>query len=298
MVYVYRLPNFSVKFQTKIITDEFKMPIRKVFYFISLFILSGLVFAVSAQTKRNQRPASDAKTETRVEAKTEASPEPTPPVSGKKNSRPANENSSNDIPKNDRQKLPAFVYEFSQSAFLISHIRIEHDENGKGTITFKKKDLDEEFTDPVQLSAVTLEKIKMHFDALNFLESNEDYQFEKDYSHMGNIKITMRSKDGEERTAAFNWTANADAKAIADEYRKLANQYIWMFDITVARQNQPLETPRIMKALDGYIKRDAISDPPQMIPFLKDLSEDERVPLITRNNAARLIKEIEKKKKD
>lgn len=255
-------------------------------------LVSGLVFAVSAQTKRNQRPAS------KTEAKSEATPEPTPPVSGKKNSRPANENSTNDIPKNEPGKLSAFVYEFSQPAFLISHIRIEHDENGKGTITFKKKDFDEEYTDPVQLSALTLEKLKTHFDALNFLESNENYQYEKDFSHMGEVKITRRSKDRKERTAAFNWTANADAKALMDEYRKLANQYIWMFDITVARQNQPLETPRIMKALDGYIKRDAISDPPQMIPFLKDLSEDERVPLITRNNAARLIKEIEKKKKD
>ena len=71
-----------------------------------------------------------------------------------------------------------------------------------------------------------------------------------------------------------------------------------MFDITVARENQPLETPRLMQTLDGYLKRNGISDPPQMIPFLQDLTNDERVPLITRNNAARIIKEIEKKKKD
>ena len=83
------------------------------------------------------------------------------------------------------------------------------------------------------------------------------------------MKITRRSTDGKERTAAFNWTTNADAKAIADEYRKLANQYIWMFDITVARQNQPLETPRIMKALDSYIRRDAISDPAADDPIFK-----------------------------
>ena len=194
--------------------------------------------------------------------------------------------------------MPAFVYEFTQPAFTISHIRIEHDENGKGKITFLKKDFDEEFDDPIQLSAVTMEKLKTHFDALNFLESNEDYQYEKDFSHLGSMKITMRSGSGKERTAAFNWTSNTDAKAIADEYRKIANQYIWMFDITVARENQPLETPRLMQTLDGYFKRNGISDPPQMIPFLQDLTNDERVPLITRNNAAKLIKEIEKKKKD
>ena len=161
-----------------------------------------------------------------------------------------------------------------------------------------KKDFDEEFDDPIQLSAVTLEKLKTHFDALNFLESSEDYQYEKDFSHLGSMKITMRSKEGKQRTAAFNWTSNTDAKAITDEYRKIANQYIWMFDITVARENQPLETPRLMQSLEGHLKRDGISDPPQMIPFLQDLTNDERVPLITRNNAAKLIKEIEKKKKD
>jgi hypothetical protein len=31
-----------------------------------------------------------------------------------------------------------------------------------------------------------------------------------------------------------------------------------------------------------------------MIPFLKELSDDERIPLISRNHAAKLIKQIEK----
>lgn len=269
-------------------------------FLLFCFVLCSLILAVSAQTKRNKR----AKTPTKPAVKTETNeaakpdPMPTPVNTAKKNSRPASENSSNDAAENQTNKLPAFVYEFSQPAFVISHIVIEHDESGKGKITFKKKDFEEEYDDPVQLSAATLEKLKTHFDALNFLDSTEDYQYEKDYSHLGNVKITMRSKDGKARTAAYNWTTSSDAKALMDEYRKLANQYLWMFDITVARQNQPLETPRIMKAMDGYIRRNEISDPPQMIPFLQDLSNDERVPLITRNDAANLVKQIEKKKKE
>ncbi len=264
-----------------------------------VFVLFVLVFTISAQTKRNKRTKAVSKTAVKT-AKTEKplpEPTPTPVNTAKKNLRPTTENPV-ETKKNDTQKLAAFVYEFSQPQFVISHIRIEHDDNGKGKILFLKKDFDEEFTDPILLSAVTMEKLKTHFDALNFLDSTEDYQYEKDFSHLGTVKITMRSKEGKERTAAYNWTSNEDAKAIAAEYRKLANQYLWMFDITVARQNQPLETPRMMKALDGYLRRDEISDPPQMIPFLQDLSNDERVPLITRNDAARIIKEIEKKKKD
>jgi hypothetical protein len=245
------------------------MPKRKIFNLTLLFIFLLSVPAISAQNKRNQRtkPA-DAASQTGATAESTAPAAP-----------------------------PAYVWEFFQPSFVISHILIEHDENGKGKITFKKKDLDEEFTDPIELSQTTLDKLNAHFEALNFIESDENYQFEKDYSHLGNVKITRRM-DGKERTAEFNWTTNEKARALTGEYRKIANQYIWMFDITVARQNQPLETPRIIKALDGYLKRGEISDPPQMVPFLKDLSNDERVPLITRNNAAKLVQEIEKKKKN
>lgn len=268
------------------------------------FVLFTLVLSVSAQTKSrktDKKPAQKAiqtEPQKQTERKTEQA---SPPVSSKKNSRPADEKSSgaetDENQKPTLTKTPAFSYEFSQPQFIISRIRIEHDESGKGKIKFRKKDFDEEFTDPIQLTEATLEKIKTHFETLNFLDSTENYQYEKDFSHLGTMKISMR-KDGRERTTEFNWTANADAKALADEYRKVSNQYIWMFDISVARQNQPLETPRIMKSLDSYLKRNEISDPTQMIPFLKDLSDDERIPLIARNNATRIIKEIEKKKKE
>lgn len=279
------------------------MTTNRFFRLTIAFSLVMLVFSVSAQTKKNKRASSPPKqiTQTESQKSVEADSEQTPPASSKKNSRPSEEKSSGAETSENKNsasaKMPAFSYEFSQPQFVVSHIRIEHDADGKGKITFRKKDMDDDFTDPIRLTAATLEKIKSHFEALNFLDSTENYQYEKDFSHLGTMKIAMRTS-GRSRTAELNWTANPDAKAIIDEYRKIANQYIWMFDITVARENQPLETPRIMKALDSYLKRNEISDPAQMIPFLKDLSDDERVPLITRNNAAKLIKDIEKKKKN
>ncbi|MCA1625163.1 MAG: hypothetical protein LC778_15470 [Acidobacteria bacterium] len=51
-------------------------------------------------------------------------------------------------------------------------------------------------------------------------------------------------------------------------------------------------------ALDSLVKRDEISDAPQMIPFLRELSNDERIPLIARNHASRIVKTIEKKKEE
>jgi hypothetical protein len=214
-----------------------------------------------------------------------------PQTSPKKNQK---ENSSADV----KPKAEPFdyFYEFTNKEFTVNQIVVEHDENGKGKITFSKKSYDEPVSDPVQLSAATMEKIKALFAALNFLDSTAEYQSSKyDYKHLGTAKIRFR-QNGKERAVEFNWTENKDAKALADEYRKIGNQYVWQFDMTVARENQPLEAPGLMELLDSYLKRAEISDPPQMIPLLKDLSNDERIPLIARNRAAKIIKQIEKQK--
>ena len=89
---------------------------------------------------------------------------------------------------------------------------------------------------------------------------------------------------------------STDAKNLADEYRRIGQQFVWIFDINVARENQPLEAPRLLDALDSMVERNEISDAAQMIPLLDELNNDERIPLIARNHAAKLVKQIEKKK--
>ncbi|CAN5192064.1 hypothetical protein BH20ACI1_BH20ACI1_11980 [soil metagenome] len=267
------------------------------FIFVFLIVVVFLTSSFFAQTnKRNS-----AKPTPKPTATVQPKPEETqteefsaPQSSGKKNARPTDENAKNNSGAINPTKNPSvYFYEFSQPNFLISQIRIEHDENGKGKIKFSKQNFSEEISDPIQLSAATLEKVKNAWQTLDFLDSNENYQYEKDYSHLGNMNFTVK-KDGWTRTAKFNWTENADAKALADEYRKIGNQYIWMFDIGVARENQPLESPRLLDSLDSLIKRSEISDPNQLVPFLKELSNDERIPLISRNHATRLVTQIEK----
>jgi hypothetical protein len=190
-----------------------------------------------------------------------------------------------------------YYYEFTQKDFLVRHIVIEHDENGKGKITFEKKEFEEAITDPLQLSSASMEKIKALFQTLNFVDSTESYQSaERNYAHLGTMKIRRKTEEGKERAVEFNWTENKDARALADEYRKIGQQYVWQFQIILARDNQPLEAPGLMDVLEAYLKRNEISDPPQMLPLLKELSNDERIPLMARNKAAKIIKQIEKPK--
>ncbi|MCA1625164.1 MAG: hypothetical protein LC778_15475 [Acidobacteria bacterium] len=124
--------------------------------FLFGFIFFSLILAASAQTKRNT---------TKKNVKKTAQVKPIPgeqaplnlPI--KKNDRPIIENqepsTESDTKTNNRnlnpnspsisanEIKPVYYYEFLQPNFVISQISIEHDENGKGKITFLKKGFSE-----------------------------------------------------------------------------------------------------------------------------------------------------------
>ena len=188
-----------------------------------------------------------------------------------------------------------YSYEFSQPKFYVKHIRIEHDANGRGTVTFERLNEDTAVTEPLELSPEAWARISASWQALRFLESDENYQANKQFAHLGTMRIGMERGD-RKRVAEFNWTNNSAADKIVNEYRKAADQAILVFDISIARENQPLNAPKLMELMESLLKRDGLSDPRQLLKLLQDLSTDEHVPLIARNHALRLIKQIEKKK--
>jgi hypothetical protein len=257
-----------------------------------LLILSVSIFAQNTK-KKNTKPVAKP---TPIATPTPI-PEPTPAKTNQRTETSENQNSpikkNNQRPTAKEEPKPVYFYEFSQPNFVVSKLNIEHDEQGKGKISFVKNDSGDPISDPLQLSQTSLDRLKNLFKSLNFLESNENYQSERHYAHLGVMRLKM-SKDGKEREVEFDWTLNKDAKALIDEYRKLADQYVWQFDMNIARENQPLEAPKLMDSLDEMLKRGSISDPLQILPLLKELSNDERIPLIARNHATRIIKDIEK----
>ena len=186
-----------------------------------------------------------------------------------------------------------YSYEFSQPKFYVKHIRLEHDSNGRGTVTFERLNEDVPVTEPLELSPEALARISTAWQGLRFLDSNANYQADKQFPHLGTMKIGMERGD-RKRVAEFNWTNNRDAETLINEYRKAADQVILVFDIAIARENQPLNAPKLMEGLESLLKRNGLSDPKQLLPLLTDISTDERVPLIARNHAQRLIKKIQK----
>jgi hypothetical protein len=197
------------------------------------------------------------------------------------------------VPAKADPEAAAYVYEFRQPDFVVHTIRIEHDESGRGRIRFERRGDVEQITEPFQLSPAALERINARWSALEYLGSAESYQAPRDHSNLGKTRLSVR-RGGRERAAEFNYSDNADAQGLADEYRRAAEQAILVFELGVALEAQPLETPKLINKLENLIKSKFLSDPKQLAPLLRQLIEDERVPLVGRNQAERILKRLEK----
>jgi hypothetical protein len=211
----------------------------------------------------------------------------------KHNSRPQQAAASSSANGESKTEAVKYSYEFSQPKFYIKHIVIEHDANGRGTVTFQRLNEDTPITEPLELSPEALARINAAWQGLRFLESETNYQSDKQFPHLGTMKIGMQRGD-RKRVAEFNWTNNSEAETLVNEYRKAADQAILIFDISIARENQPLNAPKLLEVMESLLRRNALSDPRQLLKLLQDLSTDEHIPLIARNHALRLIKKIEK----
>lgn len=197
-------------------------------------------------------------------------------------------------PETKKTKDPArYTWEFTQRQFIVGHILIEHDAEGRGQITFERKNEETPIVEPIELSSTAKGRILGFWNDLRFLDSDENYQSPKDFAHLGVYRIGF--DDGKrKRTAEFNWSNNKSAWNLANEYRRVADQAILIFDLTLAREMQPLNVPSLLNEMESLQRRDGLSDPKQLVPLLTELKTDEHIPLIARNQADRILKKIGK----
>ncbi len=263
----------------------------------------ALVGVDGQQSKTNRRPAPVAAKQTSKAPA--ATPTPAPAKANRRDealttrdATPAATNApaSLSLPgtvKTNAADAVVYSYEFTQPAFTVRHILIDHDAAGRGHVSFARKNENEDLTEPLQIAPAALARINAAWDALHFLDTDASYQADKQFPHLGTLRLRQK-QGGRERTAEFNWTNDPNARALADEYRRLADQQLFVFDITLARQYQPSEAVTLLKGLDILLDRKGLSDPAQLAPLLRDLTTDERISLIARTHAARILKKIEK----
>ncbi|MGB8508746.1 MAG: hypothetical protein WCD76_10095 [Pyrinomonadaceae bacterium] len=194
----------------------------------------------------------------------------------------------------DEKNAPGYSYEFRQPDFVVSHIQISHDAAGRGSITFERKGDTEAITEPFEFSATALARVNALWTTLNFLEGETNFEtWTKRLADVGTTRLVVR-RGGVEHSTEFKYSGNRAAFLLADEYRRASDQAIFVFEIGVARESQPLDTPKLLNRLDILITRKALSDAEQLVPLLRDLSTDERLPLIARNQVGRILKKIAK----
>lgn len=186
-----------------------------------------------------------------------------------------------------------YRYEFEQPEFVVRRVEIEHDDRGRGTIRFERRTDAEAITDPLEVSPEALARIKGLYEALRFLDSDADYQGKREYPSYGKTRLRL-SAGGRERATEFNYPGDPNAMALMQEYRRLTEQAVFVFEIKLAVEMQPLEAPKLMNKLETLLRLNQISDPKQLAPLVRTLSTDERLPLIARNHAVRLLKKLEK----
>ena len=109
---------------------------------------------------------------------------------------------------------------------------------------------------------------------------------------------TVIERDGKQRKVSFNYTENSALNKIANLFRNLATQENRIFEIEAVRQNDPISTPAQLRYLDNELKSKTIADPERFVTLLQDIKTDESIPLIARNHAERLLKEIKKARPD
>ncbi|MET0621659.1 MAG: hypothetical protein ABW250_01630 [Pyrinomonadaceae bacterium] len=251
--------------------------------------------------------ALDASAQSSAQRKATPRTTPTPAVEQRQpqkvSTRPEEGKGADDVPASVRAGVPAkpkedpnaarYTYEFRHPDFLVYFIHIEHDDAGRGHIRFERRMDTEQLTEPFELSPAALARVRAKWEALGFLESGANYQGERTYPSSGQTRLTVR-RGGQERTTEFNYSQNADAQGLAQEYRRASEQALFVFEVKVALESQPLETPKLINRLESLIARDYLSDRQQLVPLVRELSEDERVPLVGRNQAARILKKLEK----
>ncbi len=243
---------------------------------------AGVKAATPAPTQEATETHAPGKANNREATRTQPTPAPSPSTAAK--GADTNRDATTPV---------RYSYEFNQPSFTIRRVLIEHDSEGRGQVSFARKDSEEVFTDPLQISPAALARILAAWEALKFLDSDASYQSEKQFPHLGTMTLSMK-QGTRERKAEFNWTHDEHAGALVKEYRGIGEQQVFIFDVTLARQYQPSDTVKIFKRLESLLNRNELSDTAPLVPILRDLTTDERIPLMARNHAARLLKKIEK----
>jgi hypothetical protein len=191
--------------------------------------------------------------------------------------------------------VEAYTYTFENEKFDPKFVEIKLTADGKAAMRYQKRDEPDIEQVDFMVTTQTTNRLKTLFDSVNFLNSQESYQSNRDLANLG--KITLQLVQGERnRSTSFNFTNNQSVTQIVALFRGLETQQRRVTELTNARQFAPLDLPRLLKALEEDIKRGRIAEPKQMLTLIDEVAKDDTLPLIARNLAQKISKTLAKEK--
>lgn len=187
-----------------------------------------------------------------------------------------------------------YRYLFENEKFTTPLQEVVFGADGRGQFRFKRKE-GGEIVNPLTVSTALVAQVQGLLDELRFLESTEDYQFKKDFSHLGRITISQ-TRGGRDRETTFNYTTNPAMNRLVEIFRNIATQETRVFEIETVRATDPISTPAQLRLLESELRSKHIAEPQRLTTLLQEIKLDESVPLIARNHAERLLQAIKKEK--
>jgi hypothetical protein len=200
--------------------------------------------------------------------------------------------SATPVPPSPSSEAASFTYRFENDRFQVTQIDLTIGAGDEGRLVFSRKGLARPVERSVRIAPAVRRQLDDLVARLDFFASGEDYQTPEDHSNLGKVTIAA-SRASAAREVVFNFTTNRDMAALASTLRGIANREMFAFDLETAIRFQPLETPRLIKALGDEIQLGRITDPGALAPLLQAIADDVSLPLIARNRAGALAGRIE-----
>jgi hypothetical protein len=191
------------------------------------------------------------------------------------------------------QKSVAYSYAFDKSNFLVSHIEIELDADGRGRMSYTEKDASEPTVVEIALRPESLARLKQMIEKVGWTTLVSDDATLAKHENLGLTKVKVADGDAQ-RTATFTYTPDVSLQQAANFFRGLVTQHQRQTLLETARRFQPLDTPKQLRDLESELKGNRIAEPLALLALLRKLSTDERIPLIARNHAKKLADQVEK----
>src|SRR5437868_9083221 len=112
-------------------------------------------------------------------------------------------------------------YKFENKRFYVPMMEIDLAADGTGQVRFQRGESDDVLDHKFKLLPATMARIRQLFEVTRFIDASDDYQADKDFSHLGWMTLALR-QEGRERKARFNYTQNPDIRELADIFRGIA----------------------------------------------------------------------------